>query len=255
MQLQMDLRLADGYKSPSQRARRITEGWCENNMYCPACLSRVLRRTRDNTRVVDFVCPSCQSEYQLKAKGGLFGRKLRDAAYAPMMERALNSRSPHFLFLGYEKRRLTVLTLLLVPGHFIVPSVIEKCKPLSDSARRAGWTGCNILVDRIPDDGRLMAVCKGIPVAPDEVRERWQRFEWAKGLPAERTGWLFDVLRCVRSLGEREFKLEEMYAFKDELAALHPSNRHVTDKIRQQLQFLRDRDIIRFVSRGRYVAI
>ena len=255
LRLQLDLDLAQGYKSPSQRARRITEGWFQRNMYCPACPSGTLRQTSDNTRVVDFVCPSCEAEYQLKAKAGHLGRRLRDAAYEPMMARALESRSPHFAFLSYDRAGLAVSSLLLVPGHFIVPSVIERCKPLSDSARRAGWVGCNILPDRIPDDGRLLAVSDGTAVPPNKVRQDWQRFTWTKDLKAEETGWLFDVLRCVRSFDGREFTLNQMYAFEQELGALHPSNRHVTDKIRQQLQLLRDRGIIRFLDRGRYVAI
>jgi hypothetical protein len=39
MQLDLNLHLADGYKSPSQRARRMTEGWFADQMYCPACPS------------------------------------------------------------------------------------------------------------------------------------------------------------------------------------------------------------------------
>ena len=33
---------------------------------------------------------------------------------------------------------------------------------------------------------------------------------------------------------------------------LHPDNRHVRDKIRQQLQVLRDHGYLEFVSRGSY---
>ncbi|MCX5685151.1 MAG: restriction endonuclease, partial [Planctomycetota bacterium] len=71
---------------------------------------------------------------------------------------------------------------------------------------------------------------------------------------AERRGWIVDVLRIVRSFGERMFTLDEVYAFEESLAATHPENHHVRDKIRQQLQFLRDRGIVRFLGRGRYVA-
>jgi type II restriction enzyme len=33
---------------------------------------------------------------------------------------------------------------------------------------------------------------------------------------------------------------------------LHPENRHVRDKLRQQLQVLRDLGLIEFLGRGRY---
>ena len=68
MRMELDVNLAQGYKSPSQRARRITEGWFEENMFCAACTSDRLNKTRASTQVVDFFCPACGAEYQVKAK-------------------------------------------------------------------------------------------------------------------------------------------------------------------------------------------
>lgn len=48
MRLELDMSLAEGYKSPSQRARRLTEGWFEHNMYCPACPNDRLPRHSPN---------------------------------------------------------------------------------------------------------------------------------------------------------------------------------------------------------------
>ena len=70
LSLQLDVRLADGYRSPSQRARRLTEGWFAENMYCAVCPNDRLERTRGSTEVVDFLCPGCGAEYQVKAKAG-----------------------------------------------------------------------------------------------------------------------------------------------------------------------------------------
>jgi type II restriction enzyme len=36
------------------------------------------------------------------------------------------------------------------------------------------------------------------------------------------------------------------------MVALHPKNRHIHDKIRQQLQILRDMKLIRFLGGGEY---
>jgi len=49
-----------------------------------------------------------------------------------------------------------------------------------------------------------------------------------------------------------EFTLAEVYAFADPLRRLHPQNRHVEDKIRQQLQRLRDLGFVEFQGRGIY---
>ena len=255
MRLDLDLTLAAGYRSPSQRARRITEGWFAAAMYCPACPSPRLQRSRDSTPVVDFQCPDCGAEYQLKAKAGALGSRLRDAAYQPMIERALANRSPHFAFLGYDSDLHQVHNLILVPGHFITPDVIERCKPLARTARRAGWTGCMVLADRIPPDGRLAAIVNGREHPVEEVRQGWRRFADLGKAQAGERGWVVDVLRCVRGLGAREFTLREFYALHArDLAALHPENRNVEPKIRQQLQVLRDRGVLRFLGRGRYVA-
>lgn len=61
-----------------------------------------------------------------------------------------------------------------------------------------------------------------------------------------------DVLRVVTSLGRRHFSLADAYQFDHELARLHPRNRNVKPKIRQQLQVLRDLGFIRFLGGGAY---
>ena len=254
LRLQLDMRLAEGYKSPSQRARRLTEGWFAENMYCPACPNDRLKRTRASTEVVDFLCPECGAEYQVKAKAGALGARLRDAAYGPMIRRARANQSPHFAFLAYDNVAWRIRGLLLVPGHFITPDVIERCRPLKATARRAGWVGCNILANRIPADGRLAAVDDGCVVPMAEVRAGWGRFAYLAKAKAEQRGWTVDVLRCVRTLEAREFTLRQFYdRFEEELAARHPANRNVEPKIRQQLQVLRDHGIVRFLGRGRYI--
>jgi type II restriction enzyme len=56
----------------------------------------------------------------------------------------------------------------------------------------------------------------------------------------------------VRELDKKEFTLQEMYDFVPRLEGLHPGNKHVPDKIRQQLQVLRDNGILEFGSPGKY---
>jgi type II restriction enzyme len=58
------------------------------------------------------------------------------------------------------------------------------------------------------------------------------------------------VLRVVQSLGKKEFKTSDMYEYVRHFEKLHPDNRHVRDKTRQQLQVLRDRGFLRQVERG-----
>ena len=68
----------------------------------------------------------------------------------------------------------------------------------------------------------------------------------------EARGWLIEVMRCVEAIGNVEFSLDDVYAFEAHLSALYPENRHVRQKIRQQLQVLRDHGYLDFLSRGYY---
>lgn len=51
-----------------------------------------------------------------------------------------------------------VSNLFVVPKHFFVTDIIEERKPLADTARRAGWVGCNILLSHVPDAGEIFIV-------------------------------------------------------------------------------------------------
>lgn len=64
--------------------------------------------------------------------------------------------------------------------------------------------------------------------------------------------WLIDILHCVNRIPTQQFTLADMYAFVDELALKHPQNNNIKPKIRQQLQFLRNKGIIAFLGNGRY---
>jgi len=153
MILNLPIEAAEGYKSASQRTRVITETWTHSNMYCPACVSNRLTPTKGGTEAVDFLCARCESGFQLKAKSGSIGRKVVDAAYDAMMRAVLENRLPHFLFLSYKN--LAVSDLLLIPNFCLPPSAIEVRKPLRPTARRAGWVGCNIVLDLVPQKTRL----------------------------------------------------------------------------------------------------
>lgn len=68
----------------------------------------------------------------------------------------------------------------------------------------------------------------------------------------ESRGWLLEVLKCAEAIGRAEFELSDVYAFEPHLKRLFPGNQHVREKIRQQLQVLRDKGFIEFLGRGRY---
>lgn len=253
MNLNFDPTVAVGYKSPTQIARRMTEDWMEHNMFCPICGHPVLNHYANNLPVADFFCPHCHADYELKSKrqkSGLLGAKINDGAYDTMIERIQSYNNPNFFFLNYFEG--AVNDLWFVPNFFFVPSIIEKRKPLGEEARRAGWTGCEILVGDIPDSGKIQIVKNSKSIAVELVVAQYKRTESLVTKNLDSRGWLLDTLACVERLPDEYFSLDEMYAFANELQAKHPQNLHVQDKIRQQLQYLRDKGYIEFLGRGRY---
>lgn len=296
--------IAAAYKSGSQRARVVTEFWGEHNLYCPNCSSPKLDRLVANTRASDFFCPTCKFWYQLKGQKSRIGNSISDGAYEAMMAAIRRDETPSFYLMQYDLATWSVKNLLLIPHFAFPPSAIVKRNPLSETARRAGWVGCNIAINRIPPDARIAIVetrersapvpgaatllanddfCTlstgrftNIPApgtgalrvvnhgsgtiprgrfaevaasgdgrtpltiiaTPEQVRARFERVKPLKELSIKQRGWALDVLNIVRRLGKMQFTNQDVYAFERELEQLHAGNRHIRDKIRQQLQNL-----------------
>ena len=66
------------------------------------------------------------------------------------------------------------------------------------------------------------------------------------------SGWRLEVFKCVNSIPKQIFSLSEINKFENQLRKIYPSNQHITDKIRQQLQQLRDLGLIEFLGSGKY---
>jgi type II restriction enzyme len=251
MNLQCRVELGQAYKAGSQIARVLSEDWCGRELYCAACNSDRLSSSRVNTPAIDFVCPKCDQSFQLKSLKTWNQKKIVDAGYDSMIRAIRSDRVPNLLVLQYSADWL-VKNLVLVPSVFFSETVIEKRTPLSPTAKRAGWVGCNILLDRIPQDGKIAVVSNGSTVAEQQVREEFSRVRKLADLPPVVRGWTLDVLTTIRKLGKDQFSLKELYQVEPYLQRIHPRNRNVRPKIRQQLQVLRNVGLIEFMSPGNY---
>ena len=252
----MDLHLPsediDRYKSASQRARVGTESWGASNFFCPVCDSPRLELAPHGTATLDYTCPRCDSPFQLKSQSRPFGTRIVDSAYSQMKSAILTDRTPNLYVLHYDLTAWAVRTVILIPHFAFALSAIERRPPLAPTARRAGWVGCNILLNKIPQDVRIPIVADGAARPAAEVRRAYRRLRPLEKLKVETRGWTLDVLSVVRSLNKPEFLLSDVYAHSPALAKLHPANRHVRDKIRQQLQVLRDLGLLEFLGSGEY---
>ena len=240
------------YDSPSQSAKAWTERWVADWGFCPNCGNPKLSQFERNRPVADFICRSCNEEYELKSQKHRFGSKVLDGAFRTKCDRLVANNNPSLFLLNYDLKELKVVNLLVVPKHFFSREIIEERRPLAATARRAGWIGSNILLNKIPAAGKIFIVRDGLVLPRDNILDIWKKTLFLRDQGLEARGWLIEVMKCIESIGKPEFELRDVYAFERALGTLYPNNRHVQQKIRQQLQFLRDRGYLDFVSRGRY---
>jgi len=253
MKLTFDLQFANTYTSQSQKARVLTEQWVDESIFCPNCGRLKIDKYPNNQPVADFFCSNCKEDYELKSKQDNIGTKILDGAYRTKIERLRSSNNPNLFVLNYNLRNFSVLNFFVIPKHFFVPEIIEKRKPLAASARRAGWIGSNILLQKIPQIGKIFLVKQQRIEPKERVLAEWKKTLFLREEKEMSVrGWLLDVMRCVENIGKHEFTIDDVYVFENELGVLHPDNKHIKDKIRQQLQVLRDKGYLDFVSRGYY---
>jgi type II restriction enzyme len=253
MNLSFRIELAKAYASPSQKIRILSEHWVGKEVYCPSCGRAEISRYQNNSPVADFFCNSCAEDYELKSQSKAFGSKVVDGAYRTMIQRLSENQNPNLLLLNYDLLSLRVTNLIVIPKYFFVPQVIERRPPLSLSARRAGWTGCNILLGQIPHAGRIYLIKQSIIEPREVVLSRWRRILFLRDQQdLGSKGWLVSVMKCIEEIGKRDFSLDELYLYEDRLRAVYPANAHIRAKIRQKLQVLRDKGYLEFLGRGAY---
>lgn len=242
--------LAAKYTNPSQKIRVMSETWMAENMFCPCCGNNMLTHLKNNKPVADFYCNKCSNIFELKSSSKKIGSKIADGAYSTMMKRIRAMDNPSLFVLNYKD--YIVQNLEFIPKYFFVPDIIEKRKSLSPAAERSGWIGCNILYGKIPPQGKISIIKNGVLADRAKIVDSYNHSRIFDLGSISKRSWLFDVMECVNMIKTDVFSLNEIYLFADLLAKKHINNNNIHAKIRQQLQFLRDRGLIEFLGRGNY---
>lgn len=251
MNLSFDQSLIQHYTSQSQIARVLTEAWVQHNGYCPNCCAP-LHKLPNNQPVSDFSCLQCAEQFELKSKHATsIGTRINDGAYSTMIEKVRAQNNPNFFFLVYNKHNYSVRHFLIVPKHFFTESMIVRRTALPATARRAGWVGCNIDIKQLPEEGKIFIVQYGEVIPQEAVQKKWQNLLFLRRQSTALRGWTLALLRCLDQLPQ-QFTLKQVYQFTDKLQLEFPENHHIHDKIRQQLQILRDQGMVEFAGRGQY---
>lgn len=152
----------------------------------------------------------------------------------------------------YDKTDNRVIDMIFIPKYFFTPNIIEKRNPLKETARRAGWTGCNILIGKIPEQAKIKVIENSIVNNVEDVVLQVKKCDSISTEDIIARGWLLDILNCINAIKTREFYLSDVYNFENILSIKHPENNNIQAKIRQQLQLLRDKGFIRFLGQGKY---
>lgn len=250
--LYFDSNLVEKYTSNSQKIRVMSEIWTEENIFCPSCGSAI-KNLENNKKVSDFLCENCRENFEQKASKTEFKNKVISWEYFTLIERIQSDTKPHFFFLHYFEQNYQVNNFFVIPKYFFIPEIIEKRKPLSETAKRAGWTWANILFSKIPDVAKIFYIENWDIKEKNDVLKKWEKTNFFKEVKQVKSKWwILDIINIIDSLNKKEFTLEEVYAFENDLKILHPENNNIKPKIRQQLQFLRDKWYLEFFEKARY---
>ena len=196
----------------------------------------------------------CKNEFQLKASKKEFKNKIIDGDYKTMINIISTNNSPNFFLMNYQNNDWVVKNLILIPKFFINTSMIERKNISYPKGRTNGWVGCNFLLKRLPNEGRINLIQNEKIIDKFKVNAIWKKMFFMNSKRPEFKGWTSDVLKCIEEL-DYNFELKDIYKYENYLRELHPNNHNIQAKIRQQLQILRDNKILNFTGEGKYQRI
>ena len=145
------------WKSESRIVGEACEYYIKNNMKCVRCNENNFEKCKTNEQSKDLICISCNQKFHITGKsatpkhvnniknknvfntiGGEYSTTLKNV-----------DEQIDYLIILYEKQSYKILNVLYIKNENINSNCIIPRKPLSTTAKRAGWQGCNILFNNI----------------------------------------------------------------------------------------------------------
>lgn len=123
---------------------------------CPRCNKpKHLTRLPPNFQCADIICKFCGFLAQvkttrLKGSNSNLPSTVLGAAWGPQHEQIIAGIYHGLYIVCYDKSD-TLARIDFIPAHILqaTPEIFEPRKPLSESAKRAGWQGFVIRLDRV----------------------------------------------------------------------------------------------------------
>lgn len=247
MKLYLSVELGKKYKNPSQIARVIIESWIKRELCCPNCSHFPLISYSNNYKSADFNCQMCREDFQVKATKKNIGKNLLGAEYKTTLK---NIGRINLIIVKYNPNIWIVQDVVLIPKNFFTFECVAPRKILPKTAKRKNWQGCKIV---IPETGKIFWVKSGVIQSNRIVYKQWkQKNLLLENRSSESRIWLIDTILYIEKLKRKIFELNDLYKFETEFKRLHQNNNHIKDKLRQQIQILRDRGYLEFLGEGKY---
>ena len=145
------------WKSESKIIGEACEDYVKNIIKCIRCNNNNFKKYKPNEKSKDLICISCNQKYQIKAKSDTHKQvtnikckkqfKTIGGEYLTTLNN-INEKIDYLIVL-YEKQSYKILNVLYITNENINSTCIIPRKPLSSTAKRAGWQGCNILFNNV----------------------------------------------------------------------------------------------------------
>jgi len=232
----------------TQAIKVLTEYWTANNIFCPVCWSALMQHKIDKP-VNDLFCRECSADFELKSSKWNLWKTIPWWDYEVMVKTMLEN--PMHLFVLKYSEDYTIKNFLVVPKYFFIPEIIQKrntSKVKQKNWKIRLWTWWNILFDKIPESWKIHYIKDWTYKTRTEILEEWERVKFLEKTKEKSKWWIFDVMICIEKLWKKVFHRKELNIFYDELKLKYPNNNNVDAKVRQQLQFLRDRGYLEFID-------
>ena len=147
----------NNWKSESRIVGEACEYYIKNNVNCVRCCSNNFEKCKTNEQSKDLICINCHQKFQIKAKSATQKKvnhiknkntfKTIGGEYLTTLKN-INEEIDYLIVL-YEKKSYKIINILYIKHENIKPDCIIPRTPLSITAKRAGWQGCNIIFNHI----------------------------------------------------------------------------------------------------------
>lgn len=225
----------------------ITEHWTENNIFCPVC-GNFLEKHKTDKPINDLFCPKCKNDFELKSKHWEIGKKLPAWNYEKAILQ-METKPMHLFILKYSDD-FTITDFLLVPKYFFTKDIlVKRPKALKN---RPNYFMSDIDFSSIPESWKIYYLKNRTYKTKTEILKDFQKIRFLENEKQSSKWWIFDIMKCIEKLNKKEFSLQEIYTFENHLKEKYPQNNFIKDKIRQQLQFLRNKKFLEFLWNWKY---